>query len=83
MPARISKKITKKVQNIAIQVFKLIRCKGFSRVDFILKNSRYPVVLEINSIPGLTPTSLLPKAAKAAGFSFSQLLDEIIKYGIA
>ena len=82
VPARISKKLTKKIQDIAIEVYKAIGCRGFSRVDFILRNNKYPVVLEINTIPGLTPMSLLPKAAKAKGISYPQLLDKIIKYAI-
>lgn len=80
VPARISKALTKKVQNLAVKVYKAIGARGFSRVDFILKDGKYPVVLEINTIPGLTPMSLLPKAAKASGLSYSQLLDEIVKY---
>lgn len=82
VPARISVKLTKKIQKMAIDVYKAIGCKGFSRVDFLLKNERYPVVLEINTIPGLTPMSLLPKAAKAAGISYSQLLDKIIGHAL-
>jgi len=78
VPARISKALTKKVQDIAIQVYKAIGCRGFGRVDFILKNNKYPVVLEINTIPGLTPMSLVPKAANAGGFSYSALIDKII-----
>jgi D-alanine-D-alanine ligase len=80
VPAGISKSLTKKVQEIAIKVHKVLGCKGFSRVDFILKDNKTPFVLEINTIPGLTPMSLLPKAAKAAGISYSELLDKIIKY---
>lgn len=83
VPARMSKKLTKKVQEMAVDVYKAIGCKGFSRVDFILRNKRYPVILEINTIPGLTSMSLLPKAAKAAGITYTQLLDEIIKYGVS
>lgn len=80
VPARIPKALTKKVQKIAIQVYKAIGCRGFSRVDFILKNGNKPVVLEINTIPGLTPMSLLPKSAKAAGYSYSEFLEKIIGY---
>jgi len=82
VPARISKLLTKKVQEIAIKVYKAIGCRGFARVDFILRDNKYPVVLEINTIPGLTPMSLFPKAAKAAGISYCQLLDKIIEYAI-
>lgn len=80
VPARISKALTSKVQDLAITVHKAIGARGFSRVDFILKNERFPVVLEINTIPGLTPISLVPKAANAAGISYPDLLDKIIQY---
>ncbi len=80
VPANISKQLTKTVQNLAVRVHKAIGCSGFSRVDFILKDNRTPIVLEINTIPGLTPMSLLPKAAKGSGISYQKLLDKIIEY---
>ena len=83
VPARISKSLTKKVQEIAVKVYQAIGCTGFARVDFLLRDNKYPVVLEINTIPGLTSMSLFPKAAKAAGISYSRLLDKIIEYAIA
>lgn len=82
VPARISSRLAEKVQDLAVKVYKAIGARGFSRVDFILKEKKHPVVLEINTIPGLTQMSLLPKAAKAAGISYSQLLDKIIKYAL-
>ena len=82
VPARIGKKLTRKIQEIAAQVHKLIGCRGFSRVDFILKDNVTPYVLEINTIPGLTPMSLLPKAAKVAGITYPVLLDNIIEYAL-
>ncbi len=78
VPARISKTLTEKIQKIALEVYRIVGCRGFGRVDFILKDGRIPVVLEINTIPGLTPMSLFPKAAKAAGISYPHLLDTII-----
>lgn len=82
VPARVSKSLTRKVQEISVNVYKAIGCKGFSRVDFIIRENRHPVVLEINTIPGLTPMSLLPKAAAASGIAYSELLDRIINYAI-
>lgn len=82
VPARISNKLAKRVQQIAVRVHKVLGCRGFSRVDFIVKNSKIPLVLEINTIPGLTPMSLLPKAAKASGITYPRLLDKIIKYAL-
>lgn len=80
VPARISKLVSNKVQNMAIEVYKALGCRGFGRVDFILKEGKDPVILEINTIPGLTPMSLLPKAALAAGISYTSLLSKIVRY---
>lgn len=82
VPARISKSLTKKIQGLAVKVYRAVGARGFGRVDFILKDNKYPVVLEINTIPGLTPMSLLPKAAKEAGYSYPGLLTAIIKYAL-
>jgi D-alanine-D-alanine ligase len=56
-------------------------CQGYSRTDMILKGENIHV-LETNTIPGMTATSLLPQAALVAGISFSQLLDKLIELGI-
>lgn len=82
VPVNLNKNITKKIQDLSIKVFEVLGCKGFGRIDFILKDNKYPIILEINTIPGLTPMSLLPKAAKAAGISYSELLDIIINNAI-
>lgn len=76
-PARISEEMTKKVQKYALKAHKALGCVGFSRVDmFIRENDVY--ASEVNTIPGLTYASLYPKEAKAAGISFSELLDRLI-----
>lgn len=82
VPARISTSLTKRIQKLAIRTHVAIGCKGFSRVDFILKENKTPYVLEINTIPGLTPMSLLPKAASASGMTYSKLLDKIIQFSL-
>lgn len=82
VPAKISPELTKEIQDLSIKVFKAINCKGFARVDFILRDNTEPIILEINTIPGLTQMSLLPKSAKAAGISYSELLDIIINNAI-
>lgn len=82
VPARISEKLTNQVQELALKAYKAVGCRGFARVDFILKGNKHPVVLEINTIPGLTPMSLVPKAAKAAGISYPDLIDRIITYAL-
>ena len=78
-PARISKELTKEIQEQSIEAHRLLDCEGYSRVDFILKDNKKPYILEVNTLPGLTSESLLPKAAKEAGIEFSELLDIIIK----
>ncbi|MCX6726821.1 MAG: D-alanine--D-alanine ligase [Candidatus Shapirobacteria bacterium] len=80
-PARLTVEVTKKVQETALKVFKIIGGKGFGRVDMIIRDD-IPYVLEINTIPGLTSNSLLPKEAKAAGYSYSQMLDKIIELAL-
>jgi len=81
IPARISSELTRKIQNLAIKIYKLIGCRGFGRVDMIISENK-PYVLEINTIPGLTPVSLVPKEAAAAGISYSQLLDRLINLAL-
>jgi D-alanine-D-alanine ligase len=80
-PAEIDKKVTQLVQKLSMEVFKAIGGRGYARVDFIIRKNR-PYILEINTLPGLTPNSLLPKEAKVAGLSYSQVLDRIIKLAI-
>lgn len=78
-PARISEDDTREAQQLAVECHKLLGCRGMSRTDMFVTDDGC-VVLETNTIPGMTPTSLLPKAAAAAGLSFSELLDKLIGY---
>lgn len=81
VPANISAEETATAQKIAVDAYKSLGCKGTSRVDIIYSpDGMY--VLEVNTIPGMTPTSLLPRAAEAAGIDFSKLLDMIIGFAI-
>ena len=80
-PARIDAKLTQKAQQYANIAHQALFCMGYSRTDMILKdNDLY--VLETNTIPGMTATSLYPQAAQAAGMNFSQVLDRLIELGI-
>ena len=80
-PARIDDEMTQKAQAYAQAAHKALFCEGYSRTDMILKD-REIYILETNTIPGMTATSLLPQAARKAGLSFSQLLDQLIQLGI-
>ncbi len=76
LPARISKANYIRAQEIAIQAYHALDCQGQARVDLMVEEE--PYILEINTIPGMTEGSLLPKAAQAIGMSFEDLVEEIL-----
>lgn len=80
-PARIDAALTERVQGYAKLSHQVLFCRGYSRTDMIYFDKEI-YVLETNTIPGMTQTSLLPLAAKTAGISFSQLLDQLIDLGL-
>ncbi|MBU1343221.1 MAG: D-alanine--D-alanine ligase [Proteobacteria bacterium] len=80
-PARIDEATTKKVQQLAVKAHQALFLKGYSRTDLILSNTDV-WVLETNTIPGMTATSLFPQSAQVAGYSFTQLLDQLIQLAI-
>jgi D-alanine-D-alanine ligase len=80
-PARINQALTQKAQKYAQIAHRALFCKGYSRTDMILKDDEM-YVLETNTIPGMTATSLFPQAAQQAGMSFSQVLDRLIELGL-
>ncbi len=79
IPAPIEDKVATKAQEWALIAHRALYQKGVSRTDFRMEESGELYVLEVNSIPGMTETSLLPKAAKAAGIGFDDLVVEILK----
>lgn len=78
VPAKLPKQTADKVRREALLAHKLLGCFGCSRVDIILDNKDKPFILEINTVPGCTETSLLPKAAKESGVAFSELCIKLI-----
>ncbi len=80
-PARIDDDLTSQAQMFALTAHRTLHCQGYSRTDMILRD-RNIYVLETNTIPGMTATSLLPQAAGAAGISFSRLMDRLIELGL-
>ncbi len=80
-PARLDEETTKKAQEYAIRAHKALFCRGYSRTDMIVADDNI-YVLETNTIPGMTQTSLYPQAAAAAGISFSELLDKLIELAL-
>jgi D-alanine-D-alanine ligase len=81
-PAELSSEESSAVVGVALGAYRALGCSGFSRVDLILAADG-PQVLEVNAIPGLTDTSLLPQAAEAAGMSFEQLVERILELALA
>ena len=80
-PARINEELTQQAQSYAKIAHNALFCRGYSRTDMIVKDGII-YVLETNTIPGMTVTSLLPQAAQKAGMSFSRFLDKLIDLGI-
>lgn len=77
-PAEISTDLTEKVQALAVEAFKVCKCKGVARVDIMLSEENTPYAIEVNSVPGMTETSLVPDAARAAGIEFPELCEKIL-----
>ena len=79
LPARLSKAMTKKAQEIALMAHKSLGCYGVSRVDMIIGQDNIPYVHEVNTIPGMTDQSDLPAEAAEAGISFDELVVRILE----
>ena len=78
-PADIDEELTSFIQNLSITAHKVLGCTGYSRIDFRLDEDNQPWCLEVNTLPGMTATSLVPKAAAAAGIEFGELCEKIIE----
>ncbi|MBC7327139.1 D-alanine--D-alanine ligase [bacterium] len=82
-PAPLESETEEKIKKLAISAFKALGCENFARVDLRLDSDDNPFILEINTIPGLTPLSLFPFSAKTMGISFPQLIDTIIQNALS
>jgi D-alanine-D-alanine ligase len=83
IPAELSSEITREIQRISLEAFKVVDCSGMARVDFFIQDRSGNILLnEINTIPGFTEISMYPKLWEVSGLSFSQLLDELITLGL-
>jgi len=79
VPAPVPPAVSRRVEEAALLVHRLLGLRAMSRSDFILEEDGTPVFLEVNTIPGMTPNSLLPKAAAAAGITFPEVLTRLIE----
>jgi D-alanine-D-alanine ligase len=78
LPAPLPEATYLALQEAAVRVFRAVGCQGAARVDFMVTDTDF-YCLEVNTIPGMTETSLLPKAAQAAGLSFDELVERILE----
>ena len=82
IPARLDETVYKRAEELGITAHKALGCRGVSRTDFIVKDDGTPVMLETNSIPGMTDRSLLPDAARHAGIEFSELCILFVQWAL-
>jgi D-alanine-D-alanine ligase len=81
-PAPFDAATTRRVQDAALGAFRAIGARDYSRVDVMVRSNGEPVVLEVNTLPGMTETSLLPKAAAAAGISYADLCQRMVELAL-
>jgi D-alanine-D-alanine ligase len=78
-PSGLEAASERRIQELALRAFRLLGCHGWGRVDFMVDAAGSPYVLEVNTVPGMTDHSLVPKAAKAAGIEFDELVMRILE----
>ena len=83
VPAALEGPLTSRVQAAGLRAHDALGCRHFSRVDLILNEASEPVILEVNTIPGLTATSLLPKAAACLGIPYDELCERLVRMALS
>jgi D-alanine-D-alanine ligase len=81
-PAKISSKLTATVQELARRAFRALKLRGYARIDFRMTDAGEFYCLEANTLPGMTQTSLIPQAAAAAGITFPELCERIVRLAL-
>ena len=82
-PAPLASPVAKQIRNLALETYTVLGCAGAARVDFRITPRGRPYVLEINTVPGMTETSLLPMAAGQAGIGYEELTERILESAVA
>ncbi len=78
LPPDVDSAAYESAKKMALKAHQVMGCAGVTRVDFIVDSSNRPYILEVNTLPGMTTTSLIPKIARSAGMEFNELIEEII-----
>ena len=79
LPARLPEAVIEECRQVTMKVQKLLNISNYGRADFIIQNNKKPLLLEVNTLPGLTEHSLLPKSAQYDGINFPQLIEKILE----
>lgn len=82
IPARIKDVITEQIKAYAVQAHQVLGCEVYSRADFLLTPDGLPYILEVNTLPGMTPTSLFPDSAKKVNMSYVEMIEEFVRLAI-
>ncbi|CAN5202379.1 D-alanine--D-alanine ligase [soil metagenome] len=77
-PAEVSQEITEQIQDSSLEAFLVLGCRHYARADWILGEDGKPYFLEINTLPGMTKTSLIPQELAAAGISYTDFIDQLV-----
>ena len=78
MQPAVSHDLRGRIEDVALRTYRAFDCRDYARVDVMVRESGEPVVLEVNTLPGMTETSLLPKAAAAAGIGYAELCQRMV-----
>lgn len=82
IPARIEKSVERQIGDLGREVYRVLNCKGLSRIDFIIDKNAGPMVIEVNTLPGMTDMSLFPDAAGYIGISYEDLVEKFLEFGL-
>ena len=82
IPACIDQRVERKVIEIGKKAYRELNCCGLSRIDFIVDRVKGPMIIEVNTLPGMTDMSLFPDAARYVGISYEDLVEKILEYGL-
>jgi D-alanine-D-alanine ligase len=78
-PARISEDTARRVREITSHIYDILHCNGIIRIDYIITKDNKIFMLEVNTTPGMTPTSFIPQQVKAAGMEMKDVLTDIVE----
>ncbi len=82
-PARVPEAVYQRTLDAGMAAHRALGCRGYSRVDFIIDQEGVPYILEVNTLPGMTATSLLPEIAQGAAIAFPELVEEILRLAVS